>query len=206
MGSASPGPWWALVACGVFLARVSLPARRSPARLGRAVGLHRKRDAPPYAAPVVPRGHDGARPHSPPGRSRLGLVGGVGLAIAGEGERIALGDHPPLDVLAPDEAGGEDAVVNVLTFAFAGDRLRADEAGEGPCRDRAAGVGQTAVVGARLIALGRVDPNKPEVSGADHDRVAVDHLGVSDEVGGLVLTVWCSIVASAASENKQGGG
>jgi len=62
------------------------------------------------------------------------------------------------------------------------------------------------VVGARLITLGRVDPNKPEVSGADHDRVAVDHRGVSDEVGGLVLTVWCSIVASAASENKQGGG
>ena len=99
---------------------------------------------------------------------------------------MALGDHPPLDVLAPDEAGGEDAVIDVLTVAFAGDRLRADEAGEGPCRDRAAGVGQIAGAGARLIALGRVDPNKPEVSGADHDRVAVDHRGVSDEVGGLV--------------------
>ena len=41
---------------------------------------------------------------SPSGRSRLGLVGNVGLRIAGEGERMALGDHPPLDVLAPDEA------------------------------------------------------------------------------------------------------
>src|SRR3954468_20807749 len=141
---------------------------------------------PPVRSAGSPTGARRSPPTLPPGRSRLGLVGGVGLAIAGEGERIALGDHPPLDVLAPDEAGGEDAVVNVLTLAFAGDRLRADEAGEGPCRDRAARVGQTAVVGARLIALGRVDPNKPEVSGADHDRVAVDHRGVSMRSAG-----WC---------------
>ena len=78
------------------------PGWRGPA-LGRRGGCDRRagsldrvragcrRTALPYAAPVVPRGHDGARPHSPPGRSRLGLVGGVGLAIAGEGERMALG-------------------------------------------------------------------------------------------------------------------
>ena len=79
-------------------------------------------------------------------------------------------------------------------------------AGEGPCRDYAAGVEQTAVVGARLIALGHIDPGELEVSGADHDLVAVDHRGLSDEASGLVLAVGCSIVASAASENKQGGG
>ena len=115
---------------------------------------------------------------------RLGLLllWNIVKAVAPVGDRLALLDHPDVQILGTEIADGDRSAVSVNVARVAGHRAAVDMVRQCESSRRAATIVTPSGILAELPPLRRANAVQPDSCPVNVDRVAVDDRGVADQV------------------------